>query len=67
MKLNITLNNGTIIKDVYVFHNKELGDSVMKTMEEFENATKNNKIIWFSEAHIKGGFKTQNIMCYEEV
>jgi len=67
MKLNITMNDGSKLKDVYVFYNKNLGDSEMKTKKEFEDAMQNNKIIFFCGSYIQGGFTPKQVKSFEYI
>lgn len=55
------------LKEVYIFRNKELGDSIVSTKEEIELLLNfdSDKTIYFSGNYIQGGLIPKRIQEYE--
>lgn len=67
-KVNIELRNGTILKEVYIFKDKSLGDSIVESKFDITDilmGTTNEvgiKTIYFSSDFVQGG-----ISCYVQI
>jgi hypothetical protein len=57
MKFNIELINGQILKEVYLSTSKELGDTIIKTKEEFDNALYSERL-YYTGKYIQGAIST---------
>jgi len=67
IKVNLQMADGSELKEVYIFTNKDLGDSVINNKDEIVELFKGNKRIYFSGSHIQGGLIQQKITYYEFV
>lgn len=67
MKANIIMTDESELKEVYIFRNKELGDSIVSTKEEIELLLNfdSDKTIYFSGNYIQGGLIPKRIQEYE--
>ena len=67
MKANIIMVDESELKEVYIFRNKELGDSIVSTKEEIELLLNfdSDKTIYFSGNYIQGGLIPKRIQEYE--
>lgn len=67
VKLNIEMNDGTLLKEVMLFKNKDLGDSVMRTKGAVNAFLKfhGDKTIWYSGMYNQGGLIPSQISNYE--
>lgn len=63
-KVNIELKNGTILNDVHIFTDKNLGDSIVKSTFEIADVLAGlpselgDKIIYFGGDFIQGGISS---------
>ena len=67
MKINIWMADGSVLKEVDIFTNKELGDSIVDGKYEAEELLdgESQKIVYFSGKYVQGGFIPQMILEYE--
>jgi len=67
MKVNIIMADESELKEVNVFRNKELGDSIATTKSEIEELLnfENNKTVYFGGKYIQGGIIPKKISEYE--
>lgn len=64
VKANIIMSDGTELKDIVLFTNKNLGDSQILSKIDAEKALQNNGIIFFSGKYVQGGISTKAISHY---
>ena len=67
LKINIIMVDGTDLKDISIFKNKELADSIVSTKAEIIQLLnfENSRIVYFSGKHDQGGLIPQKILEYE--
>lgn len=61
------MSDGSELKEVNLFKNKELGDSIVSTKAEIEELLnfKNNKTVFFSGIYVQGGLIPCRVTEYE--
>lgn len=59
------MEDGSELKDVNVFYNKELSDSMIRNKYDFESAMSANKTIFFGGKYIQGGFIPKRVKSYK--
>lgn len=67
VKVNIWMMDGSELKKVNIFKNKELGDSIVSTKFEIEELFENNRTVFFGGRFVQGGFIPEKIAEYEFV
>ena len=67
MKVNIWMSDGSELKAVNLFKNKELGDSIVSTKAEVEELLnfENSRTVFFGGMHVQGGLIPRKIIEYE--
>jgi len=67
MKVNIQMVDGSELKKVYIFTNKELGDSIVSTKSEIEKLlnSEDNKSVFFGGNHVQGNIIPKMVSEYE--
>lgn len=57
MKVNVWMSDGSELKEVNLFRNKELGDNIVSTKAEIKELLnfENNRTVFFSGKHVQGG------------
>lgn len=67
MKVNVWMSDGSELKEVNLFRNKELGDSIVSTKAEIEELLnfENNRTVFFSGMYVQGGLIPRKIIEYE--
>lgn len=67
MKVNIWMADGSELKEVNLFKNKELGDSIVSTKAEIKELLnfENSRTVFFSGMHVQGGLIPRKIIEYE--
>ena len=67
IRVNMQMKDGSELKQVNIFRNKELGDSIVSTKSEIEELLnyENNKNVYFGGKYIQGGIIPKQISKYE--